>query len=270
MKATAGLHHPAATGLGARVPEPPMRGGAGSATEPGTCRELLEEESLDALPLSSLTAEEVRSTRERCSRASARARGASPSTTCGRWGCCRDARLRGAARGRRLRPGGRAGGGPVRARSRLRRLLAERLHGARARLLAGHRGARRAGLRAAARPRSGCPSRWPTTSTSTPRSSTPRTSAGCSGRTPSRCCRTGATCRSGTTAAPGRSCRAGRRSGGPRGQRRPPGCRRPVVRAERATRHRARGRLRDRRAEPDRASRCRSSGRSTTSSAWCS
>ncbi len=64
MKATAGLHHPLRRGsehgflnlLGAAVH-------AGDGVE--TVRELLAEESLDALPLSSHTAEEVRSTRER-------------------------------------------------------------------------------------------------------------------------------------------------------------------------------------------------------------
>jgi hypothetical protein len=64
MKATAGLHHPMRRGsehgflnlLCAAVH-------AGHGVE--AVRELLEEESLDALPLSSLTAEEVRSTRER-------------------------------------------------------------------------------------------------------------------------------------------------------------------------------------------------------------
>jgi hypothetical protein len=64
MKATAGLHHPLRRGtehgflnlLCAAVH-------AGDGVE--VVRELLEEESLDALPLSSLAAEEVRSTRER-------------------------------------------------------------------------------------------------------------------------------------------------------------------------------------------------------------
>ena len=64
MKATAGLHHPLRRGsehgflnlLCAAVR-------AGDGVE--TVRELLEEESPDALPLSGLTAEEVRSTRER-------------------------------------------------------------------------------------------------------------------------------------------------------------------------------------------------------------
>ena len=63
-----------------------------------------------------------------------------------------------------------------------------------------------------------CRSRWPTTSTSTPRSTTPRTSGACSGRTASRCCRTGVTCRSATTAAPAPSCRAGSLIPRPSGQ----------------------------------------------------
>ena len=49
-------------------------------------------------------------------------------------------------------------------------------------------------------PRSRCRSRWPTTSTSTPPSTTPPTSAGSCDRTPRRCRRTGSTSRSGTTA----------------------------------------------------------------------
>ena len=46
------------------------------------------------------------------------------------------------------------------------------------------------------------PSRWPTTSTSTPASTTRATSAGSSGPTPSRSPPTGGTCRSATTAGP--------------------------------------------------------------------
>ena len=81
----------------------------------------------------------------------------------------------------------------------------------------------RAAPRAARRRRAcTCRSRSATTSTSTPRSTTRPTSAGCSAPTPSRCCRTGGTCRSATTAASGtvvaqrhrRSC--GRRASGRR------------------------------------------------------
>ena len=46
--------------------------------------------------------------------------------------------------------------------------------------------------------------RWPTTSTSTPRSTTPRTWGACSAPTPNRCCPTGSTCPSATTAGPAR------------------------------------------------------------------
>ncbi len=64
MKATAGLHHPLRRGsehgfLNLLCAAVRAHDGAGDV------RELLEEESLDALPLSSLTAEQVRSTRER-------------------------------------------------------------------------------------------------------------------------------------------------------------------------------------------------------------
>ena len=58
---------------------------------------------------------------------------------------------------------------------------------------------------ASATSRPTCRSRSPTTSTSTRRASTRRTSGGCSGRTTSRCSRTGCTCRSATTAVRGRS-----------------------------------------------------------------
>ena len=57
-----------------------------------------------------------------------------------------------------------------------------------------------------------CRSPSATTSTSTRRSSTRRTSGGCSGPTPTRCCPTGARCRSATTAAPARSSSPARRS----------------------------------------------------------
>ena len=70
--------------------------------------------------------------------------------------------------------------------------------------------------------RRSCRSPSPTTSTSTPRSSTRRTSAGCSGPTPSRCCRTGATCRSATTAAPGTVVVSGTPVRRPQGQAKPP------------------------------------------------
>ena len=90
-------------------------------------------------------------------------------------------------------------------------------------------------------PGSACRSRWPTTWTSTPRFTTPRTWAGCSGPTPSRCCPTGATCRSATTGAPGRWCRAARRCGDRAGS----GARAGFGPSA-AARHRARGRLRDR------------------------
>ena len=76
-----------------------------------------------------------------------------------------------------------------------------------------------------------CRSRSPTTSTSTRRSSTRRTSGGSSVRTPSRCCRTGATFRSATTAAPGPSSSAARRS-----------CARAARRRRRRTMRRASGR----------------------------
>jgi hypothetical protein len=64
MKATAGLHHPLRHGsehgfLNLLCAAVHARDGGAAV------RELLEEESLEALPLSSLTAEEVRSTRER-------------------------------------------------------------------------------------------------------------------------------------------------------------------------------------------------------------
>ena len=69
---------------------------------------------------------------------------------------------------------------------------------------------------------------WPTTSTSTPRSTTPPTSGGSSGPTARRCCRTGGTCRSATTAGPAPSwCRA-RRSCGRAGSARPRPTRRPT------------------------------------------
>ena len=82
-------------------------------------------------------------------------------------------------------------------------------------------------LRAARRGRRcTCRSRSPTTSTSTPRSSTPPTSAGCSAPTPRRCCPTGGTSRSATTAAPAPSWPAaptwsGRRASGRRRPRTP-------------------------------------------------
>ena len=81
-----------------------------------------------------------------------------------------------------------------------------------------------------------CRSRWPTTSTSTRRSSTPRTSAGSSGPTPSRCCPNwrhlpvGYHGRAGTVVVSGTpSCRPA----GQRGRRAGAG-----VGAERAARHR--------------------------------
>ena len=57
------------------------------------------------------------------------------------------------------------------------------------------------GSRSAQRPCT-CRSTWPTTSTSTRRSSTRRTWDACSGRTPTRSCRTGGGSRSGTTGGP--------------------------------------------------------------------
>ena len=72
------------------------------------------------------------------------------------------------------------------------------------------------------RSRCTCRSRWPTTSTSTARSSTPPTSAGSSVPTGRRCCPTGGTCRSATTVAPARSwSRAPTCSGPPASGRRP-------------------------------------------------
>ena len=56
-----------------------------------------------------------------------------------------------------------------------------------------------------ARPPCTCPSRWPTTSTSTRRSTTPPTWAACSGPTPNRSCPTGVTSRSDTTGGRARS-----------------------------------------------------------------
>ena len=67
-----------------------------------------------------------------------------------------------------------------------------------------------------------CRSRSATTSTSTPPSTTPPTSAGSSGPTRSRCCPTGSTCRSATTAAPARSCASGTDIVRPCGQRKAP------------------------------------------------
>ena len=65
-------------------------------------------------------------------------------------------------------------------------------------------------------------SRSATTSTSTPRSTTRPTSAGCSGPTPSRCCPTGGSCRSATTAAAAPSWPSGTDIVRPRGQRKAP------------------------------------------------
>ncbi len=89
-------------------------------------------------------------------------------------------------------------------------------------------------------------SRSRTTSTSTPPSSTRPTSAGCSARTPNRCCRTGNTSRSATTAAPARSLPAAPTSSARRVSARPPTRRRADVRAVAAARHRGRARLRRR------------------------
>ena len=181
----------------------------------------------------------------RSSSASAAAAGESRSTDCASWGCSRDAGVRSAARRGRVRAGRRPGGGPERPRSSLRRSIAERVHGRGSGGLepgglAGRRGTR-AGRCGARR----CRSRSRTTWTSTRRSTTRRTSAACSGRTPSPCFRTGGICPSGTTDAPERWCRAARPCGG-----RAAGA--PTrVRAERTPRHRAGGRLRDRHPEHD-------------------
>ena len=77
------------------------------------------------------------------------------------------------------------------------------------------------------------------------RGTTRRTSAGSSGRTPSRCCRTGRTCRSATTAAPARSSSPAPTSCGRTASAAAP--RRPAVRPVRAAGRRGRGRLRVRR-----------------------
>ena len=136
-----------------------------------------------------------------------------------RWGCSRDARVRSAvaagacARGWTARVVDLSGLDPIFDAPSLNPFMAagpEVWRQARDRVNDGNEvGELRRRRRASA-----CRSRSPTTWTSTRRSTTRRTSAGCSGRTPSRSCRTGGTCRSATTGAPGRWCRAARRSGG--------------------------------------------------------
>ena len=112
---------------------------------------------------------------------------------------------------------------PRRARRRVRGADAERAARARARGLGARRSPPRARTtgraRASGRRGCACRSRSPTTSTSTRRSSTRRTSAGCSAPTRSRCSRTGAGCRSATTAAPGTVVVSGTDVVRPRGQR---------------------------------------------------
>ena len=111
-------------------------------------------------------------------------------------------------------------------------------------------------------------SRWPTTSTSTPPSSTPRTSGGSSARTPRRSRPTGSTSRSATTAGPARSRCPAPTSSGPRGSA---GARtaRADVRAVGAAGHRGRGRLRRRRAVHARHPGARPRTGGSTSSACC-
>ena len=156
---------------------------------------------------------------------------------------------------------------------------AERLHGPRPdRLGRDPRRDRRArrGRRARRRPRSPrsactCRSRSATTSTSTRPSTTPPTSAGSSGPTRSRCCRTGATSRSATTAAAAPSSSAVRRSSGRAGsgldRRRREGRQPHRVRSEPSPRHRGRAGLRDRRRLRARAAGSVSATSPTTSSA---
>ena len=84
-----------------------------------------------------------------------------------------------------------------------------------------------------------CRSRWPTTPTSTPRSTTPRTWGACSAPTPNRCCPTGSTSPSATTAGPARVVVSGTPV---RPTERAPARRgRAALRAEPPARHRARG-----------------------------
>ena len=151
---------------------------------------------------------------------------------------------------------------------------AERVPRARPLVVGGHARSRRRARRRGRRARSAraprrriCPSRSPTTSTSTRRSSTRRTSDVSSVPTRSRSCRTGATCRSATTGAREPSSSAGRRSCVRAGRSKSPDEDAPRYRAEPAARHRARARLRRRRREPPRRAGAARRRSATTSSA---
>ncbi len=117
-----------------------------------------------------------------------------------------------------------------------------------------------------------CRSRSATTSTSTPRSTTPPTSAGSSAPTRSPCCPTGGTSRSATTDAPAPSSSAVRRSSGRAGSGSRPARHgeRPDarVRPEPAPRHRGRAGLRGRARAPSAAAGSASVTSPTTCSAW--
>ena len=225
FKATAGLHHAVATQRGARLPEPARgrrlrrRGDGARGSDP-------EAFVLDRDGFS------WRDRQRRRRRGRARAAGAhsmrsaaaassSRSRSSRRSGCSRCDRRRRVRRllERRRRAAGRVPRRPGhprprcgRARRSLRVRDPEPVPRARARGLGGRRPARGASScmaeRSSSRSRTRsctCRSRSPTTSTSTHRSSTRRTSAGCSGRTRIRCSRTGGTFPSATTAVAGRS-----------------------------------------------------------------
>ena len=115
-----------------------------------------------------------------------------------------------------------------------------------------------------------CPSRSPTTSTSTRRSSTRPTSGASSAPTSSRCCRTGATCPSATTAAPARSSPSGTPIVRPSGQAKPPDADAPRFGPSRRLDIELELGFVIGLPEPRSASPCRSSARSTTSSGSCS
>ena len=98
-----------------------------------------------------------------------------------------------------------------------------------------------------------CPSRWPTTSTSTCPAPRREPRAGCSGPTASRCCPTGAP--AGRLPRPRRDGRRSRHAGA--APERAAGGEGRRLRPHPAARHRARGRVRRRRAEPIGAPRVR-------------
>ena len=275
MKATAGLHHPLSrSGERARLPQPALRRArcAHAARRPTTRG--ASSRCSDARGAGRRTCRSTSSTPTRRARRATRLFNGFGSLLVARTGRrparagagSNDARLRGAARRRGVRAGGRAGAGPERRSTRCFAAgLAERLHGARAGVLGGGGRARRGRAREVegARARR-CRSRWPTTSTSTRRCTTPR-NVGRMFRPDAepllpnwRHLPVGYHGRAGTVVPSGTPVR---RPSGQRGGRRFG----PSARA----RHRARARLRHRACRAE-GSRCRSSGRSTTCSAWCS